>query len=293
MTACRYKVRAFDRALEVLRTLNQFNGLNASEISRMVQLPRPTVLRILRTLEEDGYVVRSDADSLFRATIRVRELSCGYRPTGWLDCIARPFLARIGEDCLWPLAVVRMRGDRLVVEALTDHASPMFAQRHSAGHEVSPSLSATALLFVAFAEPAVREQWLQHALSDGRDFVEQNGWNAAMVSEAIEAAREQDFTLLRLPTHTSVSLPVRVDGQMRCALNLRMSEAAGHSRDYVFEQIAWLASQASLLAQEIAAFEAGLPSGGEPQRRIAIEAVPARPAAPSRAQLAERLPADL
>ena len=96
----RYHVRALDRSLAILRMLNQHNGLVAAELSRLVDLPRPTVLRLLNTLSDAGYVMRSECDNRYRATRKLRELSCGYEEETWLRNVVQPFLAELEQELI-------------------------------------------------------------------------------------------------------------------------------------------------------------------------------------------------
>ncbi len=49
-------VRAFKRGLDVLHEVNRSGGIRAGDVARALDLPRPTVYRLLETLEELGYV---------------------------------------------------------------------------------------------------------------------------------------------------------------------------------------------------------------------------------------------
>lgn len=54
-------VRAFKRGLDVLREVNRSGGIRAGDVARALDLPRPTVYRLLETLEELGYIARDSA----------------------------------------------------------------------------------------------------------------------------------------------------------------------------------------------------------------------------------------
>ncbi len=49
--------------------------------------------RLLETLQEEGYVRRSPSDDSFRLTIKVRQLSEGFRDEQWISALAAPLLA--------------------------------------------------------------------------------------------------------------------------------------------------------------------------------------------------------
>lgn len=247
----RYRVRALDRAIAILRILNQYNGLNPSEMSRLTGLPRPTALRILMTLGEGGYVVRSEADGCFRSTLKVRELSRGYTEEDWLGAIVRPFLTRIAATLIWPLAVVRLRGSRLVVEALTDHTSQMLWQRETPGREISTSVSASAHLYRALGDEAQRDALLDHALAQDKAYRDAYGWTDGDVTDAIERARVNGFALVHHAAYTSVSVPVWVGAALYCALNMRLQGPKEVHVDLIDGHVRALFDAADELAHEI------------------------------------------
>lgn len=218
----RYQIRALGRALTILRVLNQHNGLNASELSRLVELPRPTVLRLLTTLAEDGYVVRCVADNSFRASRKVRELSFGYQSTSPLRIAAEEVLAQLEQDVVWPLAVISKDGDALYVEALTDHQSRMLRRRDSAGRDLPWLVGSAAHLYLADADEEDRRRLLARALAKEQSYLDEAGLSLDDVVAQIDAARANGYALVHMPTYSSLSVPVFVGGSLTCVLNLRM-----------------------------------------------------------------------
>ena len=67
-------VRAFKRGLDVLHEINRSGGIRAGDVARALDLPRPTVYRLLETLEELGYVARSASDDRLCAALGLRRL---------------------------------------------------------------------------------------------------------------------------------------------------------------------------------------------------------------------------
>ena len=247
----RYHVRALDRSLTILRVLNQHNGLAAAELSRLVALPRPTVLRLLNTLSDAGYVARSKSDSLYRATLRLRELSCGYKEETWLQHVARPFLAELEEEVVWPLAVIRLRDQSLIVEALTDRGSQMVLRRDSPGIEVPLLTSSSGYLYMALLPEAEGSALLDHAIASGGQLLRQLPMTQGDVKAQHVAARNLGYSALHLPSHSALAVPVWVEGALFCALSMRMYGAADARQAMVATYLTALQKGADELGRRI------------------------------------------
>lgn len=87
------------RGLSVLRCFDQSNGdLGVSDIVRITKIPQPTVWRLCRTLEAEGFLVADESGTRFRPGLAV--LGLGFAALGAMGLpeFARPDLARIAAD---------------------------------------------------------------------------------------------------------------------------------------------------------------------------------------------------
>ena len=71
-------VNAALRVLDVLKAVNTLEGANVSRIARMTGLSSATVVRMLETLVEGGFVVRSTERPVYYPTGHTLALSEGY-----------------------------------------------------------------------------------------------------------------------------------------------------------------------------------------------------------------------
>ena len=65
-------IRALERGLEVMQILQQKGMATLNEVYQESGLPRPTILRVLRTLEGAGWVRRGLDDGLYRNSFKIQ-----------------------------------------------------------------------------------------------------------------------------------------------------------------------------------------------------------------------------
>ena len=83
-------IRALERGLEVMEYLQHKGAATLNDIYKATQLPRPTLLRILRTLEIGGLVRRGIGDGLYRNSFRLQRFAENLDESDLLAEIAAP-----------------------------------------------------------------------------------------------------------------------------------------------------------------------------------------------------------
>jgi DNA-binding IclR family transcriptional regulator len=91
-------VRAVDRALDILMAFTASdNELSAGDLLKRVDLSRPTLYRLLYTLEQSGFLVSSGDPQRFRLGPSVAHLAHVWTSSLDLGDLARPILRNIWE----------------------------------------------------------------------------------------------------------------------------------------------------------------------------------------------------
>ena len=108
----------------ILQTLNRRNGLKAAEVATATSIPRPTVYRLLETLEGLGFVSRDHSSEKWRPTLQAKSLSSGFRHEDWVTQSAVPEMVRLGREILWPLDLVTFNDYQMEIRESTHNISP-------------------------------------------------------------------------------------------------------------------------------------------------------------------------
>jgi IclR family mhp operon transcriptional activator len=218
-------VRSLSRGLAILNELNRIDGgASTTHLAALTSLPRPTVRRLLETLQEEGYVRRSDSDDSFRLVMKVRELSEGFRDEQWISGAAAPLLADLLQKVVWPTDLCTFDVDAMVVRETTHRFSRLSFHRSMVGRRLPMLQTATGLAYLAFCSDAERDQIL--ALLARR---EGPAHNLARDPEAIDnllrKIRHQGYGVNFMAVEheersAAIAIPIRAGDRLIGCLNL-------------------------------------------------------------------------
>jgi DNA-binding IclR family transcriptional regulator len=92
-------VRAVDRALEILLAFEASDrGLSVAELQKRLELSRPTLYRLLRTLGQKGFLAASGDPQRFRLGPAVAKLVHVWNANLDVAALARPMMLKVWEE---------------------------------------------------------------------------------------------------------------------------------------------------------------------------------------------------
>lgn len=113
-------IRSLERGVAVLQFLNQKGAATAGDIARHISLPRPTVYRILDTLEDCGLVYRSPSQQkVYRLTEAVGLLGEDLEHAEPISAATRSVLGDASEFLPWPVFLSTLTDDGIVIRETT------------------------------------------------------------------------------------------------------------------------------------------------------------------------------
>ena len=182
-------VRAFKRGLDVLHEVNRSGGIRAGDVARRLDLPRPTVYRLLETLEELGYIARSASDDRFRVTRRAASLGDGYDPGIVICQAAAPYLAELSKNLVWPVDLSTYENAAMVIQETTHSRSPMSIDRGMIGKRLPMLRTSAGRAYLAACAPRERDVIINHLRrideADDRPFLEADRL-VGMITETLQ-----------------------------------------------------------------------------------------------------------
>lgn len=244
-------VRSLLRGLAILRHVNAVGSARPGEISRVLGIPRPSVYRLLQTLEEAGYVAFSASSNLVRVTRLAASLGDGSAMHPELCRVAAPLLAEYAARLLWPLDLSVYDNAAMVIQETTHGRSPLSIDRAMTGYRMPMLRTSAGRAYLAFTGEAERELILDHLrrLGDPADsYFLQAEWLAGMIGET----RQRGFAIrdageFRKQT-ASLAMPVMVDGVVRACVSVIWIRSAMKTSRAIDTAAAPLAELASRIA---------------------------------------------
>ncbi len=222
-------IRALNRGLEVLTELNRLERAAINTLASAVRLPRTTTYRILETLRLAGYVDRDPHDECYRPTILVRALSDGFDDEAMVAHIAKPHLAALGAQIVWPVAVATPAGATMMIRETTDRQSPLALEQYSAGVRVPMLGSAAGRAYLAFCGGPERDALLE-LLSRSSLPEDRMARSRLEVERLLNETRSQGFGMAhrarRVSEETSLAIPVRAKDRILATVTVRYAASA-------------------------------------------------------------------
>jgi IclR family mhp operon transcriptional activator len=150
-------IRAFARGLDLLAALNRHGGATALTLARETGIPRPTVYRLIETLEREGYVARSPSDERWVLRLKVRRLSDGFEDEEWISAVAAPALYRLTARIGWPCDLCTLEGTAMVIRETTHRVARFSIDRGMAGRALPVLQSSVGQAWLAFSGQGEQE----------------------------------------------------------------------------------------------------------------------------------------
>ena len=231
-------IRALARGIEVLQLLQTSGASTLHDLHRVSGVPKASLLRILKTLKEQGVIWQRMVDDAYVPSYALTELASRIDREHELVEVASPVLAALSEEVKWPsvLAVPRLTHME-VIETNAPRAYFDNIALGPVGFQINMLRSATGRAYIAFCENAVREAILDTLRRSERkgDLLARD---KAEIDRIIQETRAQGYAL-RHPGfgghfdeergvtddgRNSIAAPIRLDNRVPGAINITWAE---------------------------------------------------------------------
>jgi IclR family mhp operon transcriptional activator len=145
-------IRAIERAMNVLQELNLQPINTIAQLHARTKLPKPTLVRILKTLEEVGYVENDPRQGGYQVSALVTSLSSGFHKGPLVVEAGRAWAVAITRKHKWPVAIALPDYDGMVVRFSTVPDSPISPFHSTVNKRLCLLTRGMGLAYAAFLE---------------------------------------------------------------------------------------------------------------------------------------------
>jgi IclR family transcriptional regulator, mhp operon transcriptional activator len=151
-------IRGLERGLAVLQALHTKPACSLQDLNQLTRIPKPSLLRVLRTLEESGWAVRRLADGRYRVGTHFDQVARSRDRYDPLAEAAGPVLERMCRTLSWPSDLMVPAGDHMEIRESSRGHSPFLINRDQIGHPVPWLVSAVGRAYLAYCPEKERAQ---------------------------------------------------------------------------------------------------------------------------------------
>jgi IclR family mhp operon transcriptional activator len=215
-------VRSLERGLALLIAMNRRKLPSVVELARDTDLPRPTVHRLLETLNRAGFVTRSSPHDRYCLTSRVRALSDGFTEEDWVADIAAPLMSQLTRQVVWPVALMTFEQGRMLVRQTTHEASTLSVDYGMVGRMLPMLRTAAGRCYLALC-PGRERRAILDMLARSKASEDRSAREPQRLTKLLDAIRARGYEVQDReinPKTTGIAVPIRSGPRVLGSLSL-------------------------------------------------------------------------
>lgn len=196
MTAGSVKtIESLARGISVLLCLQKNGPMPLAQIHKATGLPKPSLLRILKTLMEQGVIWQRMADNAYVASVKLIEHDATRPPEMKLVEIAAPIMRQLSLDVKWPSVLAVPRSTHMeVIDTNAPHAEIEDVPLGPIGFEINMLRSASGRAFLSYCDRATLDTTLD-TLRRSKRQGDRLAHNSSYIEKMITDTRAKGYAL--------------------------------------------------------------------------------------------------
>ncbi|MEM9576328.1 MAG: helix-turn-helix domain-containing protein [Pseudomonadota bacterium] len=248
-------VRSIARVLMVLEELNRSKSSSVAELHNRTKLAKPTIVRLLQTLEHCGYVSRDDRLSGYVLTSKIMSLSAGFHNDPLVVEAGRAYAIALTKRITWPVSIAILDQADVVVRFSTIPDSPISPFHATVNMRLSLHRHGLGLAYLAFCPEPERRILLKSVHKAAQqDAAVPRDTETGLLSR-LELIKQQGFAeRLRgagFENSNTMAVPILGDGRVLGTLGITYFRSAMRRADAVQNLLGPLQEAASQIAGNV------------------------------------------
>ena len=214
------------RALQILRALNRQPVSTVDAIHKHTAIPKPTIVRLLQTLEADGLVRRAPQYGAYYLTSEVTALASGYHSEPRIVEASSAICDALTEDLKWPVSVAVHDGDAMIVRYSTIPHSPLSFFHSTINMRLSLVSQALGRAYLAFCSSTEQDALIELLAHSGREPI---AGQEPAVRRMLAEVRERGYALRDprvRPESSTIAVPILEGARVVATIGLTWFSSA-------------------------------------------------------------------
>lgn len=252
-------MRSVVRAIELLRALNRQPVSSLDTLYEQTRIPKPTIVRMLQTLEDRGMVKHAPQHGAYFLTSGVRTLTSGYHSEPMVVEAAAPLMDAFTLRLKWPTAIAMLEDHAMVVRYSTIPLSPLALKHSTIGVRLSLVSRAIGRAYLAFCSPEQQEALLA-AIAQSTAPEDEGARSVECMRRVLDEVRQQGFATRDpqvWPATNTVAVPVFDNHGVAASLGLTFFASTLKPHQAVERYLAELQQVAGEIGERLRKLQAG------------------------------------
>lgn len=233
-------IRAAERTLQILACMNRRPISTIQDLHKDTGLPKPTLVRFLKTMTRAGYVTNDERQGGYQVTSLVSSLSSGYHGDPLVIEAGRPWAVQVTRQLHWPVSIAVLEAQSVVVRFSTVADSPVSPFHSTINMHLSLFTKALGRAYLAYCSDDEIEAFARIAEQGDDPTAAKIAADRDYLNTLVRSIRRAGYALrdMRAEPRNSntLAVPIFLGGRVRATLGVTFFRSAIKShemfRDY-------------------------------------------------------------
>lgn len=228
-------IRAAERTLQILACMNRRPSSTIQDLHQDTGLPKPTLVRFLRTMARAGYVTNDQRQAGYQLTSLVSSLSSGYHGDPLVIEAGRPWAIQLTRQLHWPVSIAVLEVESVVVRFSTVADSPVSPFHSTINMHLSLFTKALGRAYLAYCDDEQIEAFARIAEKSDDPTVAKIAGDRDYLNTLVRSIRRSGYALRDMRAEpknsNTLAVPIFLGGRVRATLGMTFFRSAIKSHD--------------------------------------------------------------
>lgn len=246
-------IRSAERTLQILRAMNQRPVSSIDYLHTETGLPKPTLVRFLKTMVNAGYVTNDRLQAGYQLTSLVTSLSSGYHGDPLVVEAGRAWALNLTRQLKWPVSIAVLEQNAMVVRLSTvaeSQISPFHATINMRLGLFSRGLGRAYLAFCSDEQIAAFAQIVAANDPEEAPYVPDPESLRKLISSIRESGFARRNFRVEPKSSDTLAVPIFLDGEVRATIGITYFASVVREKNVILEYAGLLQKASAQITME-------------------------------------------